>query len=134
VDDNLKGITFWTDKHNRYATREMADVLIQKYFPGHGDHALRAMNADPQARWKRILKDDLYAKLPAGFRAAFYFCYRYFLKLGFLDGSKGFVWHFLQGFWYRLLVDVKIMEVEAKAKGDSQEVKSILRDEYGVEL
>ena len=134
VDDNLKGITFWTDKHNRYASREMADILVQKYFPGHGDHALREMNADPQARWKRILKDDIYAKMPVGFRAALYFFYRYFLKLGFLDGSKGFIWHFLQGFWYRLLVDVKMMEVESRAQGDKEKIKSILKDDYGIEI
>ena len=134
VDDNLKGITFWTDKHNRYASREMADILVQKYFPGHGDHALREMNADSQARWKRILKDDIYAKMPVGFRAALYFFYRYFLKLGFLDGSKGFIWHFLQGFWYRLLVDVKMMEVESRAQGDKEKIKSILKDDYGIEI
>jgi glycosyltransferase involved in cell wall biosynthesis len=134
VDDNLKGVTFWTDKHNRYASREMADILIQKYYPGYGDHALREMNADPQARWKRILKDDIYAKLPVGFRAALYFFYRYFLKLGFLDGRKGFIWHFLQGFWYRLLVDVKVMEVEAQAQSDPHKIKSILLNEYGIEI
>lgn len=134
VDENLKGITFWTDKHNRYASREMTDILIQKYFPEYKDRALRKMNVDGQARWKRILKDDIYINLPAGIRVVLYFFYRYFLKLGFLDGSKGFIWHFLQGFWYRLLVDVKVMEVEAQAGGDPQKVISILRDQYGVEI
>jgi len=134
VDDNRKGITFWTNKHNNYASREMADILIHKYFPLQGDYGLREMNADPQARWKRALKDIVYVKLPVGFRAALYFFYRYFLKLGFLDGSRGFIWHFLQGFWYRLLVDIKIIEVEQRAKGDHQRIKSILKDEYGIEI
>jgi glycosyltransferase involved in cell wall biosynthesis len=134
VDDNQKGITFWIDKHNRYASREMADILIQKYFPSHGDHALRKMNADPQARWKRFIKEEVYNKLPPGLRAALYFFYRYILLFGFLDGSKGFIYHFLQGFWYRLLVDVKLIEVEEKAKGDPRKIKEILYKEYGIEI
>lgn len=134
VDDNLKGITFWIDKHNRYATREMADLLIYKYFPDHGDSALRVMNADPQARWKRILKDDVYARLPIGFRAVLYFFYRYFIKLGFLDGGKGIIWHFLQGLWYRLLVDVKVFEVESRAQGNKEKIKSILKNDYEIEI
>ena len=36
--------------------------------------------------------------------------YRYVLRAGFLDGREGFVFHVLQGFWYRLLVDINIAE------------------------
>lgn len=134
VDDNLKGITFWIDKHNRYASREMAEALIHKYFPSSVDAALREMHSDPQARWKRILKEQFYARLPIGLRSVLYFIYRFFLRLGFLDGGRGFIWHFLQGFWYRLLVDVKIMEVENLSHGDPQKIKSILRDQHGIEI
>ena len=42
---------------------------------------------------------------------AAYFAYRYVLRLGFLDGREGFLWHFLQGWWYRTLVDAKVMEL-----------------------
>jgi hypothetical protein len=45
-------------------------------------------------------------------RALLFFLYRYFLRLGFLDGWQGFAFHFLQGFWYRFLVDVKVHELE----------------------
>ena len=134
VDDNLKGITFWVEKHNRYASREMAQILIQKYFTGQGDRALRDMTTDPQARRKRVIKEEIYNKLPPGIRAALYFFYRYILLLGFLDGGKGFIYHFLQGFWYRFLVDVKVLEVEKNAKGDIQRIREILRNEHGIEL
>ncbi|HEY3130070.1 MAG TPA: glycosyltransferase family 2 protein, partial [Acidobacteriota bacterium] len=40
--------------------------------------------------------------------------YRYFLRLGFLDGKEGLIFHFLQGCWYRFLVDVKIFEQRRK--------------------
>lgn len=133
ADSSLKGVTFWINKHNNYATREMADILINKYFPVLRDDALKQM-ADPQARWKRIMKDKVYARLPLGLRATLYFFYRYFFKLGFLDGSKGFIWHVLQGFWYRLLVDLKIMEVEARALGDKEKIRMILKKDYGIEI
>jgi hypothetical protein len=47
----------------------------------------------------------------------FYWFYRYFLKLGFLDGRQGLVYHFLQGFWYRFLVDAKLYEAGAGSRG-----------------
>lgn len=134
VDANLKGITFWVNKHNGYATREMADILINKYFPAQTDHALQQMRTDPQARWKRIVKEEVYNKLPIGLRTGLYFFYRYCLLFGFLDGSKGFLYHFLQGFWYRLLVDIKVMEVEGKAKGNVIKIREILKKEHGIEL
>lgn len=46
-----------------------------------------------------------------------YFFNRYFVRLGFLDGRKGFVYHALQGFWYRFLVGAKIREIETALRG-----------------
>lgn len=50
-------------------------------------------------------------KLPLGLRPFLYFSYRLIFKLGILDGSTGILFHFLQGFWFRLIVDVKIKEM-----------------------
>jgi hypothetical protein len=41
---------------------------------------------------------------------------RYTIGLGFLDGIEGLIFHFLQGFWYRFLVDAKIYELKRPAK------------------
>ena len=41
----------------------------------------------------------------------------YFLKLGFLDGREGFLWHFMQGWWYRTLVDARQFEKQKKGSG-----------------
>ena len=133
VDDNLKGMTFWINKHNGYASREAVDLLNHKYPLFQQDDSIKK-NDDPQAKWKRIVKEQIYSKLPAGLRAFLYFIYRYFFLLGFLDGKKGFIWHFMQGFWYRLLVDVKIMEIEERAQGDVEKIRQILRDEHGISL
>jgi len=133
VDDNLKGMTFWINKHNSYASREMVDLLNNKYHLLKKDESLKE-NDDPQAKWKRIMKDDVYSKLPLALRSTLYFLYRYFLRLGFLDGGKGFIWHFMQGYWYRMLVDVKIMEIEERSGGDIAKIKQILAEEHGIKL
>ena len=38
---------------------------------------------------------------------------QYFFRLGFLDGKQGLIFHVLQGFWYRLLVDINIDQARA---------------------
>ncbi len=105
VDDNKKDLTWWIDKHNNYASRE-ANAFLQTT-----DYGLQT-NVGGQASRKRWLKENFYYKIPMFFRACMYFCYRYFFRLGFLDGKEGLIFHFLQGFWYRFLVDVKIYEIK----------------------
>lgn len=43
-------------------------------------------------------------------RAFLYFFYRHFIRLGFLDGVEGLIFHFLQGCWYHFYLDAKIYE------------------------
>lgn len=132
-DENLKGITFWVNKHNSYASREMVELLNNKYPLYEKDESLILADAS-QAKRRRRVKDIIYSRMPLGWRAAVYFFYRYFLLLGFLDGYKGFLWHFMQGFWYRLLVDIKIMEIEERCAGDVEKIRLVLRKEHGVTL
>ena len=90
VDDNQNSFSWWIDKHNNYATREMIDLknLEYKFMPF--DNSLKENN-DPQAKLKRIIKEKIYSKLPLGTRPFIYFVYRYIVRLGFLDGFRGFV-------------------------------------------
>lgn len=131
VDDNKNNIGWWVDKHNKYATREMIDLMNIKYKFLPIDESLKK-NDDPQAKIKRILKENIYSRLPLGVRATFYFLYRYFLRVGFLDGWRGFLFHFMQGWWYRLLVDVKCYEFEKKLKHYRNNFKELLKKEYGI--
>lgn len=103
ADENLKGLGFWTDKHNRYADREVLDLLASATVES-------AAGQVGQAGRKRWLKTAIYARAPLFWRALMYWGYRYFLRLGFLDGRPGLVFHFLQAFWYRFLVDAKLYE------------------------
>ena len=133
IDDNLNSLTWWTDKHNRYASREAVDLLNLEYrFMPHDTVA--SLRGGKQAGVKRWLKERVYARLPGGFRAFAYFFYRYVLRLGFLDGQAGTAFHFLQGFWYRYLVDAKVVEVKRYMREHRVGVVEAIERVLGVQL
>ena len=72
--------------------------------------------------------------MPLFLRAFIYFCLRYFIRGGFLDGKEGFLWHFLQGWWYRTLVDAKIFEIKNKCGNDKVKIKEYIKTNYNIEL
>jgi glycosyltransferase involved in cell wall biosynthesis len=123
ADHNLNDLTFFTDKHNKYATREAIDVLNQKLNLFPRDDSLNTESASFQASVKRIVKEKVYNKIPFTLAALFYFLYRYIFQLGFLDGRSGLIYHFLQGYWYRFLVGAKIMELEQAIHGITDKQK-----------
>jgi glycosyltransferase involved in cell wall biosynthesis len=110
IEDNRKEarIAFWTEKHNRYAVLHAREELLRRQ-----DKAAWPIepafwgSPDQRVVW---LKQRWY-RLPLYVRPAIYFGYRYFFQLGFLDGKQGFIFHFLQAFWYRLLVDINLDEL-----------------------
>jgi glycosyltransferase involved in cell wall biosynthesis len=112
ADHNLNDLTFFTDKHNKYATREAIDVLNQRYQLFSRDEPISATNTSLQASLKRWIKEKIYNKIPFHLSALFYFLFRYVIQLGFLDGREGLIYHFLQGFWYRFLVGAKMLELD----------------------
>lgn len=132
VDHNLNNLTWWTQKHNNYAIREVIDLLNIRY----NFENRKTVKPDfwgTQEQRKRFLKVR-YANLPLFTRPFFYFVYRYFFQLGFLDGKKGLIWHFLQGFWYRFLVDAKIFEVYERVGKDKNRIIEHFLTEYGKDL
>lgn len=110
ADDNLNSVSWFIDKHNKYATREMLDVMLKKH--GLIQEEVISEGTGVGIRLKRFLKQSVYMKLPYFVRPFIYFNYRYFIQFGFLDGARGFAYHFMQGFWYRALVDLKCIEAE----------------------
>jgi len=110
IEQNKKeeAISFWLLKHVRYAELLAAEELLRE----RGAEAVTppsiAGHPDQRVAW---LKRRWYT-LPRYLRPTVYFLYRYFIRLGFLDGKEGFVFHVLQGFWLRLIVDVNLDELE----------------------
>lgn len=110
LDDNLNDLKWWTQKHLGYADREAVDLLLGEQ-PSGEKEATHSGSMTGQAKLKRWLKDSVYARLPIGLRAFLFFILRYVFALGFLDGLRGFQFHFLQGFWYRLYTDIRLDEI-----------------------
>lgn len=114
IDENHKGLTFWIDKHNRYSDREIMAIEASAV----AAEPLREVG-DAVAR-RRFLKHAVYGKSPLFARAITYGLFRYFILLGFLDGRAGFVFHFLQGFWYRFVIDAKLYERRIKCASQAK--------------
>lgn len=133
VDDNLNSLTWWTEKHNAYASREVVDLLNLEYgFMAH--ETVADLRGGQQAGVKRWVKEKVYARLPGGVRAFAYFLYRYVIRLGFLDGKEGTAFHVLQGFWYRYFVDMKLYEVKAYMRRNDVDVVPAIRDVLGIDV
>jgi glycosyltransferase involved in cell wall biosynthesis len=114
LDDlNVGNLTEWTARHNRWSTLEAEEVARPA---GRGAGALveGRLSADPRER-RRFYKGAYY-RAPRFWRAAAMFVYRYAIQLGFLDGRVGFIYAFLWAFWFRLLVDAKLYELESNAR------------------
>jgi glycosyltransferase involved in cell wall biosynthesis len=105
IDENKKGLAFWVEKHNGFSDREVKAIVA-------GGSMTNAHLTGAQAARRRFLKQNLYGRAPRFLRAFLYWVLRYFILLGFLDGKAGFVFHFLQGLWYRVVVDAKLYELE----------------------
>lgn len=103
-DHNLNGIDAWVRKHLDYSSRELATL----------DSALRGSQCEGQMA-ERDSRKSRYYSLPRYHRAFWFFVVRYILLGGFLDGKAGFVWNFMQCWWYRTLVDVKMEELDKRS-------------------
>jgi glycosyltransferase involved in cell wall biosynthesis len=109
-NEKEESISFWIEKHNRYAVLQAREELARR--EGDAPWAIRpSLTGSPDQRtvW---LKQRWY-RLPLYVRPTLYFLYRYVVRLGFLDGRQGFIFHVLHAFWFRLLIDVNLEELLA---------------------
>jgi len=124
VDHNLHPIGWWIDKHNNYSIREAVE-----YF----DWKIGILGNASDYKSFKGQKEAYYGK-PLFLRAFIYFLYRYIFKRGFLEGKQGFLWHFLQGWWYRTLVDAKIFEVQQACGQDPDKIREYIRTNYNLDI
>lgn len=129
IDDNLKILTWWIQKHNLYSNREAVEVLKLKYGSKSSQKSIGGA-----AGLKRYIKERVYSKLPVGPKVLAYFLYRYVIRLGFLDGKEGFAFHFLQGFWYRYLVEAKVQEVERCMRRTNVDLSKAIEEVLEIKL
>ena len=97
----------FTDRHNRWSDLEAVQQVKKKHSLPEGQIQPRIFG-NPQQR-RRYFKCQ-HERLPLLLRSFLYFFFRYVIRFGFLDGRRGLIFHVLQGFWFRFLVDAKIIE------------------------
>jgi glycosyltransferase involved in cell wall biosynthesis len=109
-DNRNNNLPSFTRKHLNTGENEMREFLgIEKV----DEEAIIPTLFGSKPQRNRWLKMHIYDKFPLFVRPFAYFFYRYFLKLGFLDGRRGFIFHTLQAFWYRFYVDARIYEMKS---------------------
>lgn len=124
IDNNRKGLSFWTEKHSNWAIGEMYDTLALMENKKLAERTIDAKLFTSQMNTRRWLKKNIYARFPVFLRAFLFFIYRYFVRLGFLDGIEGLIFHTLEGFWYRFYIDAKIYEAKKLGKWETGRVGS----------
>ena len=131
VDDNLMTFGQFTIKHVGYASREAALLLDAEY---HLTDVQQVAQEYGEEVAKKRAQKAKYARMPLFWRAFGYFVYRYIIKLGFLDGKEGFLWDFMQGWWYRTLVDAKVFEAKKACGDDKEALRMFIRDKWHVSV
>ena len=128
VDHNLGTLSDFVRKHDGYSTRECVELL------GLGGQTAALEELGGQVGLKRWLREHIYYRAPRTLRAGLYFFLRYVLRGGFLDGREGAIFHFLQGFWFRLLCDAKAIDVERRARASDRTPKQVLAEDYALDV
>lgn len=105
IDLATESLSTFTERHNKWSTLE-----AQQQINNHASSETITGSIKGNAIQKRRYLKTIYEKFPLFVRPFIYFTVRYFFRLGFLDGTRGLVFHFLQCFWFRFLIDAKIYE------------------------
>lgn len=107
-----ESLTAFTAQHNKWATSEANEIVSSQI---HLTDVVQPRFFGSSIERRRWLKSKIFMKTPLFVRPLAYFLYRYFIRLGFMDGKQGLVFHFLQGFWFRFLVDAKVYELKKES-------------------
>lgn len=101
-------ILFYLEKHLRYAEAFAREEAQRRRHELAFKTPPRLFGTpDERTLWLK----SLYYRMPLFVRPGLYFLYRYVALLGMLDGWNGFVFHFLQAFWFRFVVDIRLQEL-----------------------
>jgi glycosyltransferase involved in cell wall biosynthesis len=120
LDVVASNVYTWTLRHARWARLEAQEMLRKEngmIAPSAGGCRVQADPMGNPIQRKRWLREGVYGRAPLFVRPFVYWFYRYVLRLGFLDGIEGLVFHFLQGCWYRFLIDCEILEYRRRSTG-----------------
>lgn len=108
IHEDRKPISRWIEKHNKISDRAARQHL------GAQNYSLRQTikGVELEGGGRTRAKYVFWEKIPLVLRPGITFVYQYFFALGFLDGMQGLCYHLLQAFWYRLIIYVKVSEIQ----------------------
>ena len=115
IDIITDSLNTFINRHNHWATLEAEYQFNKLNFTIDTAGVVRAKFWGNPIERRRYIKKQ-YESFPLFVRPFIYYFIRYFIRFGFLDGSEGLIFHFLQGFWFRFLIDAKIYELRQKAR------------------
>ncbi len=113
-----KGIGYWLDRHNKYATFEAEQILANRRAhaaSGGAPFSLTAAFFERDFHKKRFHQKELFYRLPA--RPIVKFLILYLAKRGFLDGRAGLRYSILQSI-YEYLIVLKTGELATRSHHD----------------
>lgn len=117
IDIVASDIETFSQRHVRWAQFDAREAMLK----GPKRDQVRAKMFGTPIEKKRWLRERMLMRPPLFLRAFLLWIYRYFFRLGFLDGKEGLIYHFLQGCWFRFLADAFIYERKVKASSSSGE-------------
>jgi glycosyltransferase involved in cell wall biosynthesis len=108
-------IRSWILKHKKWAYQEACEIIKRNKNnePSKNNFIIKGYKSGNAIEIRRWLREGYY-RLPIFLRPFLYFFYRYILLRGFMDGKEGIIFHFLHGFLYRFIVDMKIYNLKKK--------------------
>jgi glycosyltransferase involved in cell wall biosynthesis len=119
IDIMTSDLAVWTTRHARWGVLEAREQLAAYPSPGTQQVIARAHGTPIERR--RWLRTSVYGRAPLFVRAFGYFFYRYIVRLGFLDGMEGLIFHFLHGCWYRFYIDAQVYEMRKHQTASNQQ-------------
>ena len=132
IDDNKNDLTWWTNKHNSYSTREAVDILntIHK-FKNYDELEPNFLGRKNNGRESLSICTP---NMPLFVRPLIYISSGVILmRFGFLDGVQGFDMAFFAGILVSL-VDAKLYEIRIKQDPIVIGFGVFLKNDYGIIL
>lgn len=117
IDVLTTDLTTWTERHNRWASLEAYQQIADASAPNPpSDGIIRPSFLGDVVQRRRFWRRSIYDRLPLFVRPFLFWFYSYVFRTGFLDGVQGLVFHTLQKFWFRFLIDAKIYEIRHRER------------------
>jgi glycosyltransferase involved in cell wall biosynthesis len=110
VDVITSDLATFVARHNRWAELEAEEILARAGGSARSGPAVTPLLTGTAIERRRFMRTRVYQRFPLFVRPFLFWFYGYVLRLGFLDGIEGLVFHTLQRFWFRFLIDAKIWE------------------------